>query len=353
MLEAGMPAVTRRPPQAWKLAAVLGFTVGCLLWFLWGIDPEVVRVSLEGIRWIYISGAVLAYLAVHGFRSLRLAALVGHGLRPGGAFVVNCIGYLAINVVPLRLGEFVRPYLLLEQHEVPLGASVAGIFVERLLDLASLVIMLLLVTWAVDLPAGGVVVGDGDVDIVRAGQLAAGAVVAVGAAGLAVVTLGGRGLVSLVRRSLGWVPGIGRALPGFVETFQAGARDLASRPKRAAWVLLNTAAMWTAQVLGCWSSLRAFEGLPHGLDAALTSWAVTLSGMTVMPTPGFFGSFEAFCVAGLLLFQAPVDLARTYAVVHHLTLFGFTVGIGLIVLIREGLSLSGLIRASREIAGGG
>ena len=332
----------------WKLSAVLLLTVLCLVWFLWDIDRDVVQVSLEGLRWRYIAATLVAYTAVHGFRSVRLAALVGHGVTVAGVFSVNCIGYLAINVVPLRLGEFVRPYLLLEQHGVPFGASVAGVFVERLLDLASLVVMLLLVTWAVELPAGGVVIEG--VDVVQAGQVLAGAVVAVGAAGLAVLVLGGARLIALVRSLTGWVPVIGEKLPGFLEAFQKGVRELAREPRRAAWVLLNTAAMWTTQVGGVWFVLMAFADVPHGWDVALTNWSVTLSGMTVMPTPGFFGSFEAFCTAGLVLFGVDGDLARTFAVVNHLTLFGFTVGIGLAFLLKEGLSLGAVIRSSREAA---
>jgi len=101
---------------------------------------------------------------------------------------------------------------------------------------------------------------------------------------------------------------------------------------------------------GVWFVLMAFADVPHGWDVALTNWSVTLSGMTVMPTPGFFGSFEAFCTAGLVLFGVDGDLARTFAVVNHLTLFGFTVGIGLAFLLKEGLSLGAVIRSSREAA---
>jgi uncharacterized protein (TIRG00374 family) len=334
----------------WKIAAVLTLTAACLVWFLWGIDPEVVQVSLGSVRWGWVGAAVAGYVAVHAIRSVRLQALVAPEVGLLGYFSVNCIGYLAINVIPLRLGEFVRPYLLLEQHRVPFGRSLAGIFLERLLDMLSLVVMLLLVTLAVDLPPGGVVIGE--VDVVSAGQRAAGAVVAVGAAGLAVVIGGGEGLVALVERLLGGLPVLGERLPAFIRAFQSGARGLLDDPRRGAWVLLNTAAMWVTQVVAVWAGIQAFPDLPGGLEVALTSWSITLSGMTVMPTPGFFGPFEAFCAAGLLLFGVEADLARTYAVVHHLTLFGFTVVIGLAFLLREGLSLTGVVRASREAAGG-
>jgi len=333
----------------WKIAGVLIVTVACLVWFLWGIDARAVAVSLAGIRWGWIGLAVGGYLRTHLFRSWRLQALLTPRLDFADIFTVNCIGYLAINVVPLRLGEFVRPYLFLERHSVPFGAATAAIFLERLIDLLCLVIMLLMVAGLVDLPPGGVVVGD--VDVVQAGQIVAGGMVAAGAAGLAVVVVGGAPLVALVGRLTGWVPVVGAALPAFLESFQGGIRGLLRTPTRALQVAVYSAAMWTSTVFGVWFTLLAFDGLPGRLDVALTSWAITLSGMTAAPTPGFFGSFEAFCAAALMLFGADPDVARTFAVVHHLSLFGFTTSVGLAFLLKEGLSLGRIVRESRAAAG--
>ena len=332
----------------WKLGVVLTLTVICLAWFLWGINLETVRVSIDGIHWGLLGLGVLGYLGTHVCRSFRLSALLEKDVPVFDLFAINCIGYLAINVVPLRLGEFVRPYLLLERHDVPFGMGMAALFLERLMDMLCLVGMLLMVTWLVDLPPGGIMVGT--VDVVRTGQLAAGVVVGLGALGLSVVILGGAPLAALVTRFSVYIPIVGEKLPPFFRSFQEAPMVLVKRPARGVVVLVTSVLAWASTVGGVWCSLLAFDGLPHGWDAALTSWSITLSGLTVAPTPGFFGSFEAFCTAALMLWSVDLDVARTFAVVHHLSLFGFTVGIGLLFLIREGLSLRNVVKVSQEVA---
>ena len=56
----------------------------------------------------------------------------------------TCIGFMANNVLPLRLGEFVRAYSLSYQdRQVSKSASLATIFVERMVfDLVALLLIL-------------------------------------------------------------------------------------------------------------------------------------------------------------------------------------------------------------------
>jgi uncharacterized membrane protein YbhN (UPF0104 family) len=65
-----------------------------------------------------------------------------------------------------------------------------------------------------------------------------------------------------------------------------------------------------------------------------------------VPTPGFFGGFEALCVAALAVLHADGDKARTFAVLLHLGQFAFTVVLGSYYLIKEGVSLGTLVRRS-------
>jgi uncharacterized membrane protein YbhN (UPF0104 family) len=71
----------------------------------------------------------------------------------------------------------------------------------------------------------------------------------------------------------------------------------------------------------------------------------------VAPTPGFFGSFELFAAAALRPWGADPDAARAFAVVYHLAIFVFTIGLGLISLLWEGMSLRQLVQASQGMGG--
>ncbi len=325
-----------------KIAAVLVVTVLCLGWVLWGIDPDVVAVSLGDFRWAYMVPVMAFYAFAHALRVVRLRAILGRPVPFFRLLSILSIGYLAINVVPLRMGEFVRPTLLAEKEEIPFGAGLAAIFVERLVDMLMLLGMMLLVGFVVDLPEGRIVVEG--IDVLRAGQKAVGTLVAVGIVGLGALLIVGEPLLRLTD-----------PLPvgGFLRRFRDGILTLAGRPAALAGVLATSVVIWGVTVLAVYVTLLAFPGLPASLGNALSIWAVTLAGMTVAPTPGFFGGFEAFCAAALVMLGADGDRARTFAVILHLCQFGFTVGTGLAFLVWEGVSLREVVGRSRASASQG
>lgn len=322
-----------------KIAAVLAVTAACLVWVLWGIDLGVVRQSLGDFGWGWMILVFGIYCLAHALRVFRLRAILGVPVPFWRLISILSIGYLAIHVVPLRMGEFVRPTLLAEKEKIPFGAGLAAIFVERLVDMLMLLGMMLLVGFAVDLPEGRVVVGG--IDVLLAGQRAVGVVVGgglVGLLGLLVVPL------TLVQR----VDALFHFT--FLQRFREGILGLARRPVVFAGVLASSVVIWGITVVAVYVTLLAFPGLPATPGNALFLWAVTLAGMTAAPTPGFFGAFEGFCTATLVMLGADGDRARTFAVILHLGQFLFTVGTGLAFLLYEGVSLREVVGRSRSVA---
>ena len=47
---------------------------------------------------------------------------------------MNIVGFLAITLFPLRLGEFIRPLLLRRREQIAFSTGIATIAVERVLD---------------------------------------------------------------------------------------------------------------------------------------------------------------------------------------------------------------------------
>jgi uncharacterized membrane protein YbhN (UPF0104 family) len=322
-----------------KIAAVLVVTVVCLVGVLWGIDPAVVAVSLGDFQWGWLFAVFAIYCSAHALRVWRLRLILGVPVPFMRLLSILSIGYLAIHVVPLRMGEFVRPALLSEKEGVPFGAGLAAIFIERLVDMVMLLGMMLLVSFAVDLPDGKVVVQG--IDVLQAGQRAVGSLVAVGTVGLVVLLVVGEPLLRLTDK----LP-----MGAFPRKFRDGILTLARRPAALAIVFALSLVIWAITVLAVQLTLFAFPGLPHAWGDALTVWAVTLAGMTAAPTPGFFGGFEAFCSAALYLLGAEVDRARTFAVILHLGQFIFTIAAGLVFLVYEGVSLRDVVSRSRSVA---
>ena len=326
----------------WKLALILLVTVGCLAMALGGVQWPKARTALENTAWWTFGPVVICYLLAHAIRTLRLRTLLGRTIPFGSLFAINSIGFLSINVVPLRLGELVRPTLLAEKHAVSFGEGMAAIVLERLLDVAMLLFMLIGVTWWVELPQEGLVVRG--IDVVSTGQQIAGTLL-VAASVCAGILIGvGEPAIVLLER----VPFVGR-FGGFARRFREGMKSLLASPVRCLQVVGQTIALWGLTLLGIGSFMWGFPGIPSSIGAVWTTWSITLAGMTAIPTPGFFGGYELFCTAALWLLGVERDLGATFAITLHLGQFAFTCGLGGIFVIREGLSLRRLVVREDDI----
>ena len=90
----------------------------------------------------------------------------------------------------------------------------------------------------------------------------------------------------------------------------------------------------------CGSSFTAMDGL----QGTWSTWTITLTGMSTIPTPGFVGVFEGSCSIGLFLWGIEPDIGRTFALVLHAGQLGFIVVLGSIFMVVEGLSLRDLVQ---------
>jgi len=323
-----------------KLAAVLLVTVLFLGLALGGVDVDHALEAVSSFSVVVLVPMALCYLSAHALRAWRLQILLhGEGTAPrySRVFSINTVGFLAINVMPLRLGEMVRPYLLWEREKVPLGSALAAVLMERLLDLMALLVMLFGLGFAVDLPADGLTVQG--IDLVGAGQKTIGALVGIGVAGTVVVVVVGEPILQWVRR----LP-LGDRIAGLAGRFRDGLLALARRPLRLLLLLSITTGVWALTLGGVLSVMVGFTGIPATLGSVWATWTATITGMTLIPTPGFFGAYELFCSRALWLFDVDSDVAKAFAVVLHLGQLGFTIAIGAIFLAVEGLSLRDLVR---------
>lgn len=324
-----------------RIGAVLVVTLVFLGVALWPLELDVARAALGSADWVRVVGALGLYLVAHMLRAGRLGLLVGGDVPFRRLFAINTVGFLAINVVPLRLGEAVRPWLLAEREGIPLGHGIAGIVLERLLDMLMLLCMLIGLTLIVELPDGGVQVEG--IDVVRAGQVFAGTLVAAGTVFAGLVVAAGQHVLPLVER----LP-LGARVAGLAGRFREGLLALVRAPVRGLIGVTLSAVIWAVTVGAVWLTLSAFDGLPATLSAAWTTWSVTIAGMAAVPTAGFFGIYEVCCAAALALWHVDPSVARTFAVVLHLGQFGFIVVLGGGALLAEGLSLRDLVRQTPE-----
>lgn len=317
-----------------KLAALLLLMVACLAWALHGMDLGAMLAAVGSFRWEALIPVFALYASSHAMRVYRIRLLLGRPIAFWPLWNIVSVGFLAIHTVPLRMGEFVRPYLLQEKNQIPFGTGLAAIFLERMLDVAMLVGLLLIVGLTLDTPP---LMVEG-VDVMAVAQRGGTILLGLGTvAGGALMLAPERVLLVTDKLPLG----------GMVRRFREGLHSLLARPVEAFGALVLSILIWVATVIAVQGTMWAFQGLPTGMPEAAAIWAATSAAMTAIPTPGFFGSYEAGCTGAARLLGAEPDPARAFAILLHLSQFAFTLTTGGIALLAEGLSLREVVARSR------
>ncbi|MBV8408916.1 MAG: flippase-like domain-containing protein [Alphaproteobacteria bacterium] len=288
---------------------LLGLSFGglCLWLAVRGVDWREVRGAAAMVDPSWIATAV----ALQGLNLLLRSArwrellLFAAPVRASRVFDALLVGYAVNAALPARLGELFRADRLARAGSVSRSTALASIVVERLLDLAMAVSLLLTGLGLVS----GADAKDSAQAVVRyvaiAGALLA---VAVAAALIAI----GRGfasgqaetLVLRLLRRLRQGPLIARRLGAIADDFASFARVLQSRRFLAA--LAMTLPIWAIETAAIWSICRAAQ-VELGF-AALLCLMGGISLSTVLPTaPGFVGSYQ---YAWVLIFgQLGLDAA--------------------------------------------
>ncbi len=247
------------------------------------------------------------------------------------------IGFFALQLLPFRLGELVRPHLLAEAG-VPWGRSLVAIAVERLLDLVALLV-LVVVSGSIDVPGKLMVRG---VDVIVTAQHTIGIAVLLSFAVLVAAIALGQPVLLLLRK----LPGVGPTLASLLGHAVAGLSATGPGSTLAAAAL--TAWVWGSNTLLVATLLAGFPGLPTGMDPAVFTTAATTAGILAVPTPGMVGSFEAFATQSLELWSAPQGAAAAFALCWHALTLALHAGLGASLLAARGMSLTEIVRSSRS-----
>lgn len=322
-----------------KTALVLLVTLLLVAVFLRNADLSTVAAELRRADLGFVVVAALATLATYVFRAWRWQYLLAPIGRAGfgNAFRTTIIGFGANGLLPGRVGEVLRPYLLARREGLDPTAAFATIVLERALDLITLLLL-----FAVSVTVFDPGFSDKDGQTLRVVQFGAAMAGAAAASGLAVAFL----LAGHAERVAGWTGMLSRWLPHrladlaarLVSAFGQGFAVLRT-PGALLPALAWSVPVWVAIAVTTWAMARAF-----GLDLAFIGSFAVLMFLAVgvaVPTPGAVGGFhEAVRLAMVLLFGADNDVSVAMAVALHALAFLPVSAAGIYFMAREGLSLS-------------
>ena len=320
---------------------IVSLTAGLMGFFLRNADLGRVWGEIVGARWDLLVIALVLMLGAYLFRVERwrhLLAPIGRASF-SAAFRATVMGFAANAIMPGRVGEVLRPYVLARRERLSATAAFATIVIERLLDL--LLVFLLFSGFIVLFDPRFTSSDTGLVATVNTGAAVAGLGGIVALIILFVVAGHPERVERVVKRLARAAPGgLGHAVTVVLLRFLEGLA--VTRQARPLVVALGwSVPLWISNVLSTWCVTLAF-----GIDVPLGG-AVILMGLVVVgvavPTPAGVGGYHAaYELGATALYGADVDRAVGAALVMHLISFGPVTVLGLVFMAQEGFRVSRL-----------
>jgi uncharacterized protein (TIRG00374 family) len=300
-------------------------TVGFLFWWK-GPSLTAIGDAFTQVRWEWVAIAIALNLASVVVRALAWRTVIRQAMEPPHpssmlVFSAFSVGLFANAVLPGRIGELARVAVLTRKmpRRRGLWATLVGtVFAHRLFDLVPVVILILYVVRTAKIPAWAIT-----------------SLLLFVGVGAALFTFA---FASARRPYSTRLDGLGAARR--IVTMARQGLAVMRTPLGATLAILFQISGWVFQLFAVWTAMRAFD-----IHAPLPAAAVVLLLMNVATVfPLWPGN------VGLVQVAIATPLKASYGVAYaHGVAFGFGlqaieasvgIGVGLLFLAREGLSLA-------------
>ena len=333
----------------------LGISIAVGALFVWlairGVEWAKVMAAFSQVTPVILVVYFLVAIAIEVLRIIRWGIL----LKPLGSiplvrlFTAGAVGFMALILLPLRLGEFARPILVAERGKIRISAALATVVVERVFDalvMTSLLVVLLfcledrilvpvhLRTWSYVILA---------VFILLLGFLA-------------LAYRHQESTVAWFRRLVTPLSQrVADRLASILHSFIDGLKALLSA-RLLAGFLLMTLIYWLVAGVGMVYLFGAFDELSSlGWVEGFTVLAVLCVGLIIPAGPGMIGNYHYFVKLGLSLFVAGAALGSAglaYAIVLHGIQLGQQLLVGIVFLFVGQVSFRRILSAPGDVGSG-
>jgi len=322
------------PGGRWRLVipVVLLGVAGFMVWWR-GPDWHAVGHAFTRVQWAWVVAAIGLNLLSVVARAACWNTCIKQALprpRPGFMLVFSafCVGLLGNVVIPGRVGEVARVAVLarrMPDRQAAWGRLLGSVVAHRMFDLFPVTALVVWVVIAAGLPHWAIT------SIVI--------VLALSSAVLALTVLAARRHQSTVRSELGTIRNL-------LVQARIGLAIM-RRPVPAATAAAFQSFDWICQRFAVWTSMRAFN-IQHPLTVAGVV-LVLIDVATIFPLwPGNIGLLQAAIALPLRSYGVPYGKGFAFGIGLQAIEASVGVGVGLIFLAREGLSIATLREMPQE-----
>jgi uncharacterized protein (TIRG00374 family) len=325
--------------------------------FFLTVDEKEMGKALADADLKYLAPAVAFYFGAVLFRTLRWRYLLSP-LRVFAAarlFPVVVVGYMANNLLPVRLGELARAYYLRQREDFSTSTALATIAVERVYDGITLLLLAL--------AAVPFLLGYDLLDGARSSQKWSWALLA----GLAAVVFVAA-IVALTMLAI--KPGFARTIYKLSRIFPSKLQPKVQKliglfiegltalrePRRHVGLFLWSVPIWLFEgalylfIAFTFNLHQAFEPAWLLLPVVMLVMAASNLASSIPSSPGSIGTFEFPAAAALVLVGVGQGTAGAYAVLVHVVLLLPVTALGLVFLWTGHISLARLAKGSESLS---
>jgi glycosyltransferase 2 family protein len=320
----------------WKAVPGYAIAIVCLLWIFHDIRIRELTDSMTSIHWWWVAGAVFLDILSYVCQGMRWSLLL-HPLGRVSIFRATEAIYAGLFVnemMPMRLGEVLRIYLVSIWIPVRFAAVIPSILVERFFDAIWLTLAFGITVFAVPLPKYLV-----DAEVILGLTALATAILFI----FLMFRKRKHAAASPARPWSRWRPV--RWLSGLLDRMTGGIRDI-GRSRFFYSSLGISFLLLLGQILSYWFVMQAY-GLKLSFWHGAAIFLIVHIGTIIPSAPSNVGTYQFFTVVGLTLFGIDKTLATSFSIVVFFILTIPLWIVGMLVFGRLGLSLK---KVQTEIA---
>ncbi len=317
----------------------VGFAIafGFIAWAIARYDFNTVWSSLQSVNyWWIIPTAIIEMILIY-IRAVRWRYFLDPIKKVShyNTTMATAIGFLANMVLPARIGEFLRAWLIGKRESISKSAAMGTVVIERSIDGLSVVVLILIVLLVVDAPEEKQAYW---ATLKTTGYFVAGFYLTVFTA------------LFLLYKRVHWVERvIDFSINVMPEKYKGQIRELLESFRTGFDVLASGHHMIAITIWSVvfWSIAGGLNiGFFHAFglrDLPFIATYLVLMGQVIgvmIPSPGFVGPFHAATMAALAFYGVGEELALSMAIVMHATMFITNMIPGIVFLWLEKLSIN-------------
>jgi len=325
-----------------KALIILGWLISLVfLYFTFKkIDPVELWTTLKSAQYIWIIPNIGLVMLMMVYRAFRWQIMLDpiKKVSMNDLFASTIIGFMANNILPLRMGEFVRAYSVGRLGNLSRSASFATIVLERIFDIFILLLMLAVILIFRLLPLDPE--GSYYHNIIYAGYLMLAMSIVLFVL-LVFLKIKSEPTLRFLKKMLFFLPE--RISNLFLDIFKKFAEGLSvlGDVKSMIRILFHSIILWVVTALSNYFIFMVFGLNDLPLSASFVVLIVVTLGITIPNAPGYIGVFHALVVLALSFYPVEVTdaQARGCAIVMHGAQYVVITAVGFFYLYRRHLSL--------------